>query len=139
MAVSFFDNKAVTPDDSMVAKALAEMYPLWEELQNYVREKYPDITGEWKHYGKASGWSYKLICNKRNLLFFIPLNRCFRIRIVLGEKAVNCAWVAELPDEIKDTIYAAAPHAEGRSIDIDISRHEQLDAIKYLLKIKLGN
>ena len=139
MAVSFFDSKAVTPDDGMVAGALADAYPLWDELQNHVRENYPDITGEWKHYGKASGWVFKLISKKRNLLFFIPQNRYFRLRIVLSEKAAACAETAELPDEIEEAIRAATPYAEGRSIDMDISRHEQLDPVKYLLKIKFEN
>jgi hypothetical protein len=139
MAVSFFDNKTVIPDDRMIAGALAETYPLWDELQNHVQENYPNITGEWKHYGKASGWSYKLISKKRNLLFFVPLNGCFRIRIVLGEKAVACVETATLPDEIKEAIRAATPYTEGRSIDIDINRYEQLEDVKCLLKIKFDN
>jgi len=139
MAISAFDDKAVMPDKEMVAAALADTNALWEDLQNHIHEVYPSITGEWKHYGKAAGWSFKLISKKRNLLFFVPLNACFRIRIVLGEQAVSFTETALLPDEMKASIRNATAYAEGRSLDVDISRWEQLEAVKTLLRIKFEN
>jgi len=136
MATSAFDDKSMAPDQGMVAAALGDASAVWDELQSHVNEEYPNITGEWKHYGKAAGWTHKLISKKRNMLFFVPLNGCFRVRIVLGERAAACAETADLPDEIKEAIRAATPYAEGRSIDIDIDRREQLEPVKTLLKIK---
>ena len=138
--ISAFDDKAITPDDTMVSIALSDMAPIWDELLTHVEEAYPDVTGEWKHYGKAAGWSYKLLSKKRNLLFFVPRNGSFRLRIVLGEKGCACVEAnGELPDEIKEAFRTATPYAEGRSIDIDIDRREQLEAIKRLLIIKHEN
>ena len=139
MAVSIFDNKAVVPDDNMVADALADALPLWNELQNHVRENYPNISGEWKHYGKASGWVFKTISKKRNLFFSIPLNGCFRLNFVFGDKAVACIEAADLPEELKDEIRNATPYVEGRGISLDVNRHEQLETVKCLLKIKFEN
>jgi hypothetical protein len=139
MAISIFNDKTVTPNNHMVATALADTYTLWDEIQDHVKIKYPNVTEKWKHYGKAAGWCFKFLSKKRNLLFFIPLNGCFRIRIVLGEKAVTCIENSNLPDEIKKAIHTAIPYVEGRSIDIDINRREQLEAIKSLLKIKFEN
>jgi hypothetical protein len=124
MAVSFFDNKAVMPSDRMVVDVLAESHSLWVELQNYVRENYPSIKGEWKHYGKSSGWVFKLLSKKRNLLFFIPQNGYFRLRFGISEKAAACIEVADLPNEIKEAVRVATPYMEGRSIDLDMSPNE---------------
>jgi len=139
MAVSFFDSKAVVPDDNMVADVLGDLLPLWDELQNHVRENYPNISGEWKHYGKASGWVFKLLSKKRNLFFFVPQNGCFRLNFVFGDKAVACIEAADLPEEIKEEIRNAKPYVEGRGIAIDVKHHEQLDAVKCLLRIKYEN
>jgi hypothetical protein len=139
MAISFFDDKMITPTNDMIASALGSSYLFWEELKNHICEEYPDITEEWKFYGNAAGWSCKIISKKRNLLFFIPLKDSFRLRIVLGEKAATAAESANLPNEIKQLIREARPYAEGRSIDIDVSKQNQLDAIKLLLKIKCEN
>jgi len=124
MAVSIFDSKAVVPDDSMIADVLGESYPLWVELQNHVRDNFPNVTCEWKHYGKSSGWVLKLLSKKRNLLFLIPKSGCFRVRFGISEKAVTDVETADLPDVIKEAVRVATPYAEGRSIDLDISLND---------------
>ena len=138
--VSAFDNKAIIPDNEAVSAILGNAAPLWNELCAHVTENYPNITREWKHYGKAAGWTYKLLSKKRNLLFFVPREGTFRLRIVLGERGSACVETdSELPEEIKKAFRDATPYTEGRSIDIDIKQHEQLDTLKRLLKIKYEN
>jgi len=138
--ISAFDDKGNMPDDSVVASVLGGTAAIWEELRAHVIADYPSVTGEWKHYGKAAGWSYKLISKKRNLLFFVPREGSFRLRLVFGEKARACIEAdSELPEEIKEALRAATPYAEGRSIDIDVGERGQLDTIKRLLKIKYEN
>ena len=139
MAVSIFEDKLVLPDNGMVAAVLSDTYSLWEELVSHIMAEYPGVAEEWKYYGKAFGWTYKLISKKRNLLFLVPLEGCFRVRFVLGEKAAACADAADLPEEIKEAISVATPHVEGRSIDIDINGPEQMKTIKTLVKIKYEN
>jgi hypothetical protein len=123
----------------MVADILGDSLPFWEELRNHVHEKYPNISGEWKYYGKASGWVFKTISKKRNLFFFIPQSGCFKLNFVFGEKAAACIGAADLPDEIKEKIRNATPYVEGRSISLDIHRLEQLDMVKRLIEIKYKN
>ena len=138
--LSAFDDKTITPDDSMVSDALGDSAPIWDELRSHVADNYPSVAGEWKHYGKAAGWTYKLASKKRNLLFMVPVTGCFRVRIVLGEKDCACVETdSKLPENIKEAFRTATPYAEGRSIDIDIARPEQLEALKRLIKIKYEN
>lgn len=143
MKVSFlsaFDDKGIMPDDGMVTAVLGDAASIWDDLRTHVEENYPNVTGEWKHCGKAAGWSYKLLSKKRNLFFIVPRLGSIRLRLVFDEKA--CALIesdGELPIDIKELVRAATSYQEGRSIDIDITRQEQMDAIKRLLKIKYEN
>jgi len=135
--LSAFDDKTIKPDDNMVSAVLGGAAPIWEELRSHIEGNYPNVIGQWMHYGKAAGWTYKLLSKKRNLLFFVPRTGCFRLRIVLGEKGCACVEADnDLPDEIKEAFRTATPYTEGRSIDIDVDGREQLAAIKRLLKIK---
>ena len=138
--LSAFDDKSIIPDDDMVAAVLGNVAPIWSDLRSHITESYPNVTDEWKYYGKAAGWSCKLISKKRNLLFLVPKIDCFRLRIVLGEKGCACVEMDnELPEEIKQAFRDATPYSEGRSIDIDIDRREQLESVRRLLKIKYEN
>jgi hypothetical protein len=138
--LSVFGDKAIMPDDSMVSAALGSTATIWDALRTHAGDTYPNVTGQWKHYGKAAGWTYKLLSGKRNLFFFVPLPDCFRLRIVLGEKGCACVEADDaLPEEIKGAFRGATPYAEGRSVDIDIHRLEQLETVKRLLNIKYVN
>ena len=58
----------------------------------------------------------------------------------MGEMGCACAEAdGDLPEEIKEAFRTATPYTEGRSVDIDVNRHEQLGTIKRLLKIKYEN
>jgi len=124
MAVSIFDSKDVIPDDNMVAEALADSNSMWVNLQSHVHENYPSVKGEWKFYGKSSGWVFKLLSKKKSLLFFIPKEGCFRLRFGISEKAAPVIEVADLPDKIKEAVRIATPYTEGRSIDLDFYSNE---------------
>ena len=127
------------PDEGMAAAVLADTYPLWEELYNHVLENYPNIIRSWKHYGKNSGWHLKLLHKKRNLFFFTPLDGCFKVGFIFGDKAAARIEAEELPDEIKKSLRAAIRYSSGRGIDIEIKYSEQLDVVKKLLRIKFEN
>ena len=124
MSVSFFDSKAVMPDENMVADVLADSYIIWEKLKNYVCQTYPNVSIDWKHYGKSSGWVCKLLSKKKNLLFFIPRNGCFRLRFGISEKVLPSVETADLPDVVKEAVRTATSYTEGRSIDIDFYCNE---------------
>ena len=51
--LSAFPDKSIVPDDGMVSAVLGSAATVWDELRAHVEGTYPDITGEWKHYGKS--------------------------------------------------------------------------------------
>ena len=139
VAISIFEDKSVQPDHVMVSTALGDTHPIWEALCDHIHAAYPDVVGEWKHYGGKAGWSFKLLSKKRNLLFFVPLNNSFRVRIVLGEKATAQALADPAVSEaLKKAIRDSTAYTEGRSIDMDVTRDSQLDEIKHLIALKLA-
>ena len=142
MAVSYFDDKSMKPDIKMISVALADSYPIWEEFRNHIISEYPRITEDWKHYGKAAGWSCKLISTKRNLIFFVPLDGSFRVRLVFGNKAVDCIEAASVPEDIKKTqgfsattthgLYARKPTSAGAKRRMSITLRLRLHSVKKL-------
>jgi len=139
MAASIFFDKAIVPHNNMVAEALEGTYSLWEELWNFVRESYPDVSGEWKYYSKAAGWTFPVKSKKRTLYYFIPKDGYFSISFVFGDKAVAVAEHAELPQKIIEDILSAKPYVEGRSVAVDVDSTDMLENIKKLLEIKYQN
>jgi hypothetical protein len=139
MGLSVFDDKAKQPDDSDLAGALGDTKPLWDQLKSHVLETYPPITEDWKHYGKSSGWTMKLLRKKRNLFFSYPGEGMFTLVFVFGDKAVGVIEKSSLPIPLIEELKAARKYAEGRGLQVPVRTTEDLETAKQLIAIKVEN
>lgn len=137
MALSVFDNKKVIPGDKDVANVLEHSGMVWDKLKKYVYEACGDVSEEWKHYSKASGWTLLLKHGKRTILYLYPSKAFFTVLFVYGEKAVERALNSKLPQDTVDRILEAKPYMEGRSFQVEVRSIEDLAVIKELIGIKL--
>ena len=136
MATSIFDDKAITPDESMTDAVLADTKALWDKIRSHAAERYPGLEQEWKFYSKKSGWSLVIRQKKRTLFYFIPCKGYFMITFVLGEKAERTAMGSSIPDHIKDVISAATSYAEGKSFFVDVRDEKDVEPVLTLFRIK---
>ena len=138
MALSIFGEKAIMPSAELLSEELQESKTKWQYIENYVKETYKDISGEWKHYSKASGWIFVVKSGKRTLLYLIPLRGSFKVNFVFGENAVVKARNTDLPKQIISSILEAKSYVEGRSFMLEVKTKQDIKTIKKLLKIKTG-
>jgi hypothetical protein len=139
MALSLFTDKSKVPDDQDLAVALGEAKQLWDQLKIHVKETYPNIIEDWKHYGKSSGWTMKLLKKKRNLFFSYPGQGHFTVVFVFGDKAAQAVENSSLPPDIINTLKEAKKYAEGRGLRVTVKNHDDLEIVKKLITIKIEN
>lgn len=132
-----FTEKSNQPTEKDLKVILGTRYKLWADLIKFVESNFGAPVTEWKYYGKKSGWVQKLFLKKRNLLFFIPYDKFFRIGIVFGEKAVAEIVKSDLPEDIITEIKNTKKYAEGRGLRIDVNNKTSLEIVKKLVQIKV--
>jgi hypothetical protein len=139
MRTAIFLDKDTKPGEAELSEKLGKTYDLWNRIKAGAEAEFGGLTEEWKFYSKSSGWTMKLMLKKRNLLFFNPREGSFFITFVFGEKAVNEIEKSNLPQKIKDDLSKAQKYAEGRGLNIEISRPKDAEIIGELIKIKIKN
>ena len=139
MALSIFVDKAKQPDDNDLSDALGETKSLWDQLKTYVIESYPPITEDWKHYGKSSGWTMKLLCKKRNLFFSYPGEGMFWLGFIFGNKAVAAIEKSSIPQKLIDELRNARKYAEGSCLKLPVHTAEDIETAKQLIAVKVEN
>ncbi len=139
MAESIFDDKSIQPDDQRLVKVLGKSAAYWKDIKKHLQETYGELTEEWKFYNQKSGWILKTLRKKRNLFFFIPLQGCFKITFVFGDKAVAAIEKSDLPNNIIDTLRNARKYAEGRGIQIEVTSPDEVETVQKLVAVKLDN
>lgn len=139
MALSVFLDKSAKPDEQALADALGDKKQWWDQLKTHVKEIVPDIIEDWKHYGKNSGWTMKLLKKKRNLFFSYPGDNEFNVGFVFGDKAVQAIEDGDFPRDMVDTLKTTKKYAEGRGLRVTIANQNDLETVKKLITIKLEN
>lgn len=137
MGLSVFMDKAERPDEHKLSEALGHAKRLWDQLKDYAKENYANLSEDWKHYGKNSGWTMKLLMKKRNLFFLYPGREQFVVVFVFGDKAVREIENSSLPLDIIETLKASPKYAEGRGLGVTVKTPHDLESVKKLLAIKI--
>ncbi len=120
MALSVFDDKSAPPTEAEVKAVLGKTYPQWVQIRDSVCEKFAPIAVEWGFSGKAYGWGLRLKQAKRAILYLTPCEGYFLTSFALGEKAVQAARAAKLPESILKQIDQAPKYAEGRGVRFEV-------------------
>ena len=139
MTSSFFSDKSIRPDDRKLAEAIGRAYRLWVEIKGHIQAEYGELVEEWKYYGPKSGWILKSLYKKRNLFFFTPCQKYFRIAFVFGNKAVAAIEKSDLPAAMIEEINKAKRYAEGRGLRLEVRTRGDVEHVKKLLAIKMMN
>jgi len=134
-----FRQHPAQPSEEELRIALGPAQPLWSSLVATLVSEL-GITGqEWKSSGPKYGWSLRLQVKKRNIVYLGPCPGCFRVALVLGEKAVAAARCAGLPPEIQAALDQAPRYPEGTGLRLLLTPESDLAPILSLAAIKLRN
>jgi hypothetical protein len=137
MAISIFDDKQVMPDEKALSEALGESYKYYQDICKVLKNQYGDLTRDWKHYSKSSGWTLKLLHKKRNILFLGPRKDHFVITFIFGDKATDAVLNCPLPERIKKSLSDSKKFIEGRVVNIEVKSQDEANNVMLLIDIKM--
>ena len=138
VALSAFDDKSPPPAPGELAAVLGRALGTWDDLIAHVEATYPPITQLWNFAGAKYGWSLRLKCKDRVVLYMTPQAGVFLLGLVLGEKTAQAAHEMELPDSVLPLIDAAPRYAEGRGIRLPVITGDDLAAVRALAALKMA-
>jgi hypothetical protein len=139
MVTNAFSGRSEPPTEEELAGELGAAKAVWDRLLA-VQAHECDLTGqEWNSYSHKAGWSLRLKRGARNIIYLSPGRGCFVASFALGDKAVRAARESKLPKSVVQVIESAKRYAEGTAVRLEVSRAQDIAAIKKLTAIKLGN
>jgi hypothetical protein len=140
MLTNAFIGKKEPPTDSDLTTALGPTKTAWDQfLAGLAREH--DVTGrEWKNYYSAKwGWSLRVLRKKRTIVWLSPSNDGFEVLFILGERAMQAARAAKLPQAVAQALATAPKYPEGTGVRLRVNSSRSLRALKQLAAIKVAN
>jgi hypothetical protein len=136
---SIFTDKEIVPTETALKKALGDTYSLWEKLDAFTKQQYPQATVEWNYSSAKFGWGYRIKDKKRVLVYLLPRDGFFKVALVFGQKAFDEIMDSSIAESIKTELRNAKPYAEGRGIRVDVKDDSLVNDIEALISIKISN
>jgi hypothetical protein len=134
-----FIGKAEKPTVEEVSAALGSSAKTWKQLVDWLAEEQGVAVQEWKSVSLKYGWSLRLKLKKRTIVHLSPCNGCFRVVLILGDKAMKAARQSNLPKTVAKVIADAPRYTEGTGVRLIVKGTKDLAAIRKLVVVKLAN
>lgn len=139
MIENAFVGKLTQPTPKELAARLGDSKEVWNRVVSEITEECSITEKEWNCYSPKAGWSLRLKQKKRNIVYLAPCNGCFRVALILGDKAMKVAKNTEFPKKFTKLIAEAPRYPEGSAIRFEVTTPDDVSAVKQLARIKVEN
>lgn len=127
------------PTDADLAGALGPAKAIWDHLLADLAGQFDVKVHEWKCYSPKWGWSLRVKCKARTIIWLSPEKNRFNVLFILGEKAVRTARRTRLPQRIVKALDSAPKYPEGTGVRLAVRSARDIASLKKLAAIKLAN
>lgn len=139
MDTSIFMDLAKTPKTEDLKEPLGTNFQIWQEIRDFVFEKYPAAIEEWHVSVKKYGWGFRIKDKKRAIIYLSPREGFFLVAMVFGQKATDQILGSDISKQIKDELMSSKVYMEGRVIRLEVQDNTHMNDIKKLVEIKIAN
>jgi hypothetical protein len=139
MALSALDDLSCEPSDEDIERVVGDALGTWRALMEWLEREAGVDHLEWGSSGKKYGWGLRAKRGARTIAYLIPQKGSFLVGLVLGDRALEAARSAGLPDGVMTIISAARRYAEGTGFRLLVNGPGDLACVEQLVRIKLGS
>lgn len=136
MAKSVYLDRGIQPDERMLAGSLGKCTKYWDKIICHSAETYPALSNEWKHYGKAWGWSLVLKSKSKTLCYMIPMQGFFYVAVIFSDKGRMAVASTALPDQVRQAVEAAKDNPKNIPYDFKVTLLEDVEIAKKLIDVR---
>jgi len=137
MSIGIFTDKKHRPSETEIKEAIGAKFSIWQDLIQYIREKYPSEEDFRFLYGKNYGWGLRFRIKGQLLTSLYPGKDGFSAQVNLSPEAVEKARSMKLGQNVQQAIERAFPYPEGRWLFIRVESEADAHDVRQLLTIRV--
>ncbi len=139
MSPNAFIGQAKKPTDGELTVALGPAKAVWDRLLAELDRDLAANVYEWNSYSPKAGWSLRVKCKARTVVWLGPRAGSFVAAFILGDQAMRAARASKLPQRIIKIMEEAPRYPEGTGVRVAMKNPKDIAAVKLLAAIKLAN
>jgi hypothetical protein len=123
------------PSDEVLSQYLEQAKDVWDSFMNFLKEKYPSFSGQWRYYKDGKSWLYKLTKKKQTICWISVYQNKFKTAFYFSQKAEELITSSKLDKKYIEQ-FNENKFGKIRGISVDIKKAYDLNATKKLIEIK---
>jgi hypothetical protein len=128
----------VLPTSEVLAEALGNSYPVFEELMTTVQGHDYGLTTDWNCYKDGKAWLAKSTYKKKTVFWLSVWDGHFKTAFYFTEKNCNGIFEMDIEESIKKDFNAQKPIGKLLPLVIEMKRKEQLADLLKIISYKKG-
>jgi hypothetical protein len=124
------------PDDEVLGRHLGEVKIVWDIFIDFISEKYPLFTGEWRYYNDGKNWLYKITKKKKTVCWVSVYHQKFRTTFYFPDRAEPFIKESQLKKETIGRFIHGKHYGKIRGLSIEIQKSADLKETEILIQVK---
>lgn len=130
------NDKDEFPSDEVLSRHLGKVKTVWDSFMDFLEEKYPSFTGQWRYYNDGKSWLYKLTKKKKTISWISIWHNMFKTTFYFPDRAEELIINSKLKKEYKDKFVHGRRYGNTKGITVNIKKPADLASTKKLIEIK---
>jgi hypothetical protein len=130
------NDKNEYPDDEVLERYLGEGKTAWDTFIDFISEKYPLFTGEWRYYNDGKNWLYKITKKTKTVCWVSVYHQKFKTTFYFPDRAEPLITESQLKKDTVDRFVRGKHYGKTRGISVEIQKPSDLREAEILIQIK---
>jgi hypothetical protein len=137
MSIGAFTDRKHEPTEDEILEVIGPKLSVWQELGQFIRQRYPSDEDFKFLYGKKYGWALRFRIRGKLLTSLYPTEGGVTVQINLSPEAIEQAQGMKLGEHAQEAIARANPYPEGRWLFIPVESADDIRDIQQLLALRV--
>ena len=131
------NDKAEYPDNKVLTYYLGDAKDTWDELAEFLENKYPGLSGEWRYYNDGKSWLYKITKKSKTICWVGVYRGKFKTTFYFSDRAESLIVSSTLRRKYIEQFVNGRRFGKTRGLTVDIRKVADLSTTKKLIAIKV--
>ena len=130
-------DKEQFPTEEVIFSNIGKAKTQWKTLFEYIDERYPEFSSEWRYYKDGQNWLLKTLKKSKTMFWLSVHQNAFKITFYFGDKAESAILSSAISGSLKDSFKYGKRYGKIRGITIQIDSQNDIENVLLLIEIKL--
>jgi hypothetical protein len=126
METMLLKDSQILPTSEVLAEALGDSYPIFDELMKTVQGQDYGLTTDWNYYKDGKAWLAKSIYKKKTVFWLSVWDGYFKTAFYFTEKNCNGIFEMDIEESIKKEFIAQKPIGKLLPLVIEMKKKNNL-------------